>query len=167
MSKVKFRRYGVCKTIRNKLIPYVSTDCRDSGPDRFPEKEGYEVIKESIEYITHEEAERNADIMLGEIECPVLRTLNPGDIAHHSDRQGSHQAIVLEISGDMVKGIFFTSSSGFGERRATDEELGCAGFGNSRETYIAPVERPLREFTSEGKKFPEYRVKELMAEFFS
>jgi hypothetical protein len=112
-----------------------------------------------------EEAERKANEILANIECPML-SIALGDIAHHSDRQGTHQAVILGIRGEMAQAVFFTSSPGFGIRRATMEELGCAGFGYSRDTYLAPVERPLREFMSEGKKFPEYRVQELVAEFF-
>jgi hypothetical protein len=172
MSKisVKLRRYGVFKTQLNSkgkftLVPYISNDCTDSRPDRFPEKVGGEVIKECIEWLSAEDAERKANEMLSNLECPVL-SISIGDIAHHSDCQGTHQAVILGIQGDMVQAIFFTSSPMFGVRRAQIEELGCAGFGYSRDTYLAPVERPIREFVSEGKKFPDYRVQELLAEFF-
>jgi hypothetical protein len=170
VSAEKLRRYGVFKTkLNNKgkftLVPFITNDCSDPSPTRFPEKVEGEVVKESIEWLMVEEAERKANEMLVNLECPVF-SIALGDIAHHSDRQGTHQAVILGIQGEMAQAVFFTSSPGFGIRKATNEELGCAGFGYSRDTYLAPVERPLREFMSEGKKFPEYRVQELMAEFF-
>jgi hypothetical protein len=169
IGKVRYR-YGVQRTCRGKVSTYL---CRvrdeselQSNNNRYPEKDGGIVLGEKVDTIQAEEAYSKAELMLSEINCPGKYKVLRGDVAHHSDCQGSHQAVVLGEIDDMVMAVFVTSSVGFGVRRASVEELGCLGYRNTRDTYLAPVIRPMKEFTSEGFKFPEYRVQELIDEFF-
>jgi hypothetical protein len=162
-------RYGIQRTRGGKVTTYV---CRDSNgvssDERYPEKDGGVVIKEEIDECSAQVAYERANEMMTRELSPGMYSVQAGDVAHHSDSEGSHQAIVLGDDGsdDYVRAVFFTSSPGFGVRRASIEELGCAGFGYSRETYLAPVIRPRSEFMAEGIKFPKYRVLELEREFF-
>ncbi len=170
MKCIKYR-YGVQRSRTGKLSTYV---CRDSDLEsreaRYPEKDGGTSLKEDTDEVSAVEAYTRANEMLARISSPGLYAVTRGDIAHHSDNQGSHQAVVLGVLGDldeeMVMAIFFTSSSGFGVRRASVEELGCAGYGYTRDTYLAPVIRPRSEFMAEGSRYPDYRVQELIQEFF-
>ncbi len=164
-------RYGVQRSKTGKTSIYL---CRVkdeselvSREDRYPEKDGGIVLKEEVGELTASEAYSRAEEMLRVINCPGMYSVVCGDIAHHSDCQGSHQAVVLgDYDEDMVQAVFFTSSFGFGVRKATIEELGCAGYRYSKDTFLAPVIRPRREFVAEGSKFPDYRVQELIEEFF-
>lgn len=167
-------RYGVQRSRTGKTSIYLCKVKDESElvsrEDRYPEKDGGIVLKEGVGDLTATEAYARAEEMLREISCPGKYSVVCGDIAHHSDCQGSHQAIVLGEydfgDEEMMRAVFFTSSPGFGVRRATIEELGCAGYRYSKDTFLAPVIRPRREFVAEGSKFPDYRVQELIEEFF-
>ncbi len=174
-------RYGVAKTIKGDVRTFVCRDLApEPNPERYPENHKWLVLNEVIEECSSKEAHTKAQEMLENIEsiyfkdhneitkqdCPGAFAVKKGDVAHHSDQQGSHQAVILGEFDDMVQAVFFTSSPGFGIRKATTEELGCIGFGYSRETFLAPVVRPKNEFVAEGIQFPQYRVDELLKEFF-
>lgn len=164
VEKQYLYRYGIHKTNKGKISKHVVRHTDGSEKYKYPQKGRVLIIKEEINLLTSREATEKTKKMLDEYN---LEKIHAGDVAHHSDEFGNHIAIVLRTTRNHALAIFFTSSPSFGKRKATIEELGCAGFGYSKNTYVAPVVRSKEDFTPNGINFPEYRVKELLKEFFN
>jgi hypothetical protein len=99
----------------------------------------------------------------------MVRDLGPGTVAHFSDGQRVHSGIVLSVSPDKkdVWALFLTSNPQWNRkaRLATQDEITLCGFPQQKETFLAPVVRPVQDVSATELKFSEHRVEELGKEF--
>ena len=91
----------------------------------------------------------------------------PGVVARHFDKVSVHWSILLEVRGDRVLALMFTTTADWNRaaRLAHPEEISMAGFRGRRQSYLAPVIRPLKDFTVLDIRLPAHRVTSLKQEF--
>ncbi len=98
-----------------------------------------------------------------------MSTVEAGNVAHFSDGQKTHFAIVLNVSEDKKDAwsLFLTSNPIWNRRsrRASPDELALCGFNATKETFLAPVIRPVSDAHSHGISFPLDRLEALKSEF--
>src|SRR5271157_2132350 len=99
----------------------------------------------------------------------MARDIEPGTVAFFSDGQKSHSGIVLSLSqaGRDAWTLFLTSNSLWNRkaRLATKDEVALCGFPQSKETFLAPVVRPVMDASASDIKYSDARVEELKIEF--
>ncbi len=99
----------------------------------------------------------------------MSKTVEAGAVAHFSDGQKTHWAIVLNLSDDTKEAwsLFLTSNPLWNRRsrKASSDELAMCGFNATKETFLAPVIRPVSDAKSHGIYFPPDRVEEFKKEF--
>jgi len=99
----------------------------------------------------------------------MSRDVGPGTIACFSDGQRIHNAIILSVSQDKRDAwtLFLTSNPKWNRksRLATSDELALCGVPKSKETFLAPVVRPVQDASVVSATFPEDRVTSLSKEF--
>jgi len=99
----------------------------------------------------------------------MTRDLEPGTVAYFSDGQKAHSGIILSLSQDKRDAwtLFLTSNPLWNRkaRQATKDEIALCGFPQSRETFLAPVVRPVLDASASDVKYPDARVADLKSEF--
>lgn len=99
----------------------------------------------------------------------MARDIEPGTVANFSDGQRAHSGIILSLSPDKKDAwtLFLTSSPLWNRkaRLATKDEIALCGFPYSKETFLAPVVRPVQDASASDVGYPDARVDELKLEF--
>lgn len=97
-----------------------------------------------------------------------ISNLGRGSVAHFSDGERVHTGLILDTFNEEAWVLFLTSNDtwSYQARKLTDEELSFFGFPKKeKQTFFAPVVRPILDATPGDILFPEHRVKELELEF--
>jgi hypothetical protein len=154
--------FGVVETRSGKAVTFVVRPGK-----RLPDGE---VLAQGEAHCTAEEAFAKADNLWNILKGLAPAAIVPGAVTHHADGAGgAHQALVLDIEYQSCKALFCTSHPGWNSksRKATQDELALMGFQSSTTTWLAPVVRPLNEFSLDVRAtFPDHRIETLRQEFF-
>lgn len=91
-----------------------------------------------------------------------------GRVGHHSDGGRVHSLICLSVEDGECAVLFLSAHPWWNpfSRPMTEEEAIFVGW-PKKQTHLAPVFRPFSEISWTPRYFPEHRVEDLKAEFFT
>ena len=146
---VKFFIFKEDKYLKNKETLYIQDYIVFEG-------DGTDANKAFKEYVDRQKGNAGSRLIVG-------------DVGYYQDSDGGHHALILGIENDYLQMLFLTSSDRWSNkaRLITDEERHLLGRPSIEyDNYFAPVTRINLFFKPLGFSFPEYRVKELIEEFY-
>jgi len=107
--------------------------------------------------------------LVSDITPPVipLSMIKVGSICTHNDGVGHHMAAIVDVVGNMAYALFLTSLKNWNyyARKATPIEATVMGQRGSRESFLAPVVRPITEFYRHVGILPEDQTEVFKREF--
>jgi len=113
--------------------------------------------------------EKEVPLVSDIITPPVvpLSMIKAGSICTHNDGQRHHMAAIVDVVGNMAYALFLTSLKNWNyyARKATSIESAVLGQRGPRESFLAPVVRPITEFYRHVGILPEDQTEVFKREF--
>lgn len=174
------RYYGVYET-RKGLRTFITKDRKYIPGDTLEVRSAPGNVTELVEKLLQKHLDRLQSLPPTEVKpepqatfktfptpsVEVLKTL-VGRVGHHSDGARVHTLICLSAEGQEGAVLFLSARPWWNpfSRPMTEEEAIFVGW-PKKQTYLAPVFRLLSEISWTDRYFPEHRVEDLKAEFFT
>lgn len=157
-KRIKTYYYGVVK----KQSEFITFVCKTEAkiPLNANVVKCGQMVVELATKLAKELAEELKYLMLYDFDC--------GDIIVHADQEGQHTAIVL-LKGIKYSALLFVTSNPYWNKKSrlvTEEENILLGYPlKDTISYFAPVIRNNKYIIKTEKKYPNYRINELIKEF--
>ena len=155
----------------NEFIFASTTVLAFNNDSTLPRQKAEEILKYLDEFpppfslVDEKEVPLVSDI----ITPPVvpLSMIKAGSICTHNDGQRHHMTAIVDVVGNMAYALFLTSLKNWNyyARKATSIESAVLGQRGPRESFLAPVVRPITEFYRHVGILPEDQTEVFKREF--